>query len=48
MILEWEFPFRFVDELTAEMPQSIGIKNDGVGRRHVHLAVPGEGQVAAW
>jgi hypothetical protein len=47
MILGWGFPFSFVDELTAEMPQSIGIKNDGMGRRHVHLAVRGEGQVAA-
>ena len=45
--LEAGMPFLFVDELTAEMPQSVGAKNDGLGRMHVQLAVSGEWQKAA-
>jgi hypothetical protein len=40
-------PFLFVDELAAEMPKSIGIMSDGMGRRRVQLAAPGEWQEAA-
>jgi general secretion pathway protein M len=45
--LEAGMPFLFVDELTAEMPQSVGARNDGLGRMHVQLAVSGEWQKAA-
>jgi general secretion pathway protein M len=44
--LEAGMPFLFVDELTAEMPQSVGAK-DGMGRMHVQLALSGEWQGAA-
>ena len=40
-------PFLFVGELMAQMPQSIGAKNNGMGRRHVQLAAFGERQEAA-
>ena len=35
MIFSWEFQFRFVDDLRRRCRPSIGIKNDGMGRRHV-------------
>jgi general secretion pathway protein M len=44
--LEAGMPFLFVDELTAEMPQSVGAAG-GTGHMHVQLAVSGQWKGAA-